>query len=344
MKLIFKHIELCILFFCISITSFCQTSVKENDFLKTKKFTETYDLNKSDKASISNKFGNIKIITWKDNKIKVDVEIEVSAKTEARAIKVIDGINVKHNKSEGLVSFKTKIDETTNSYTSTKTNTTTTTKKVTTKNGETVDNVGEEENCNCNYSKNSQSMKINYTVYLPSITSLKLYNEFGNTVLQDYDGSLTIINEYGNLTAGKLTNENNEISVEYGNAEILSLMAPDFKIGYGNCDISNIVGNGTLNFDYCSDVSIGVNKETGDLKIGNDYSTMEINVNENANAAFTIKSSYGDVKSKNKALELKTEKDDDEGCCNFTKKHEGKIGNGKAKIKIDNEYGKVKFR
>jgi hypothetical protein len=365
MKTIFKHLKFAMLLLLVSCSANAQTSIKENEYEKTKKFTQTYELDGNDKVSLGNQFGNIKVITWADKKIKVDVEIEVGAKTEAKATKILDGISIKHSKNDGLVSFKTKIEGNGNynnnsNVTSTKTDTKGNTKTSTTistktsatvitktnKDGETetVNIVGDDENCNCSYGKNSQSMKINYTVYLPATTTLKMYNEFGNTTVGDYEGALTINNEYGNFFGGILSNDNNEINIEYGSAEIKSLKNPSFNIGYGGCDIGNIVGTGTLNFDYCSDVSLGINKEVGDLKIGNDYSTLEVTVNENTNAIFVINSSYGEVKNKNKTLLLKTEKDDDEGCCNFTKKHEGKIGTGKARIKIDNEYGKVKFR
>lgn len=365
MKTIFKHTKFLMLLLLVSCTTSAQTSVKENDYEKSKKFTQTYDLENNDKVSLSNQFGNIKIITWADKKIKVDVDIEVTAKTEAKATKIIDGINIKHSKKDGLVCFNTKIEEKANynnisnvtstktgTKTNIKTNTTTTTKTSATvitktnKNGETetVNIVGDDDNCNCNYKNNSQSMKINYTVYLPASTTLKMYNEFGNTFIEDYDGILTTNNEYGNFTASILTNKENEIVVEYGNAEIKTLTSPDIKISYGNCDITNVIGSGQLEFAYSSDVSIGVSKNVGDIKIINEYSTIEIAVNENTNASFLIKSSYGDVKNKNKNFALKTEKEEDDECCNFTKKYEGKIGTGASKIEIDNDYGKVKFR
>jgi hypothetical protein len=320
-----------------------QTSVKEKDVEKTKKYTQSYDLSTTDKVFIGNKFGNITIKTWSDSKVKVDVEIQVAAKTEVKATSILDGIEIKHSKNNGTVSFKTQIENATNNVTTRRINSTTTVKKKTNEEGETVDVVGEDDNCNCNYGKNTQSMKINYTVYLPTTTKLKLLNEFGNTILDNYKGILSIKNEYGNLTAGELANTENEIEIEYGNADIKSVINPDVKVSYGNCDILNIAGSGIMEFNYSSDVTIGLSKEVGDLKIDNDYSTIEITVDEAANASFIVKSSYGEVKNKNKNFELTMEKED-EGYYNFIKKHEGKIGSGKAKIKIDNSYGKIKFR
>ncbi len=348
MKTIFK---LALLLLIVNNSAKAQNTYNKNDVEKKKSITQTYDLSGSDRVSLNNKFGDIKINTWKENKIKVDVEIEVSAKTEAKAIKIIDGIIIKHSKNDGLITFKTVIDQSYeggnsvhyddngNGASISKTISTTTSKS--NKNNEKCDC---DDKYNYSYNGNSQSMRINYTVYLPSSTKMKLRNEFGNTTFDNYEGALDLVNEYGNLTAGILSNESNEIAIEYGNADIKSLINPDFKIGYGNCDIATINGNGEMHFDYSSDITLGFGKDIGNLKVTNGYSTMEITVNENANASFMINSSYGNVKSKNKSLEIKTDKDDEDECCNFTKKHEGKIGNGTAKISIKNDYGTIKFR
>jgi hypothetical protein len=348
MKTIFKLIFILLI---AGNNVIAQNTNNKSDIEKKKSITQTYELSAGDRVSLSNKFGDIKINTWTENKIKVDIEIEVSAKTEAKAIKIIDGIVVKHSKNDGLVTFKTIVeqsygggnsvhyDDNGNGASISKTISTTTSKS--TKNNEKCDC---DDNYNYSYNGNSQSMRINYTVYLPSSTKMKLRNEFGNTNIDDYKGALDIVNEYGNLAAGVLSNEGNEIAIEYGNADIKSLINPDFKIGYGNCDIATINGSGEMHFDYSSDITLGFGKNIGNLKVTNGYSTMEITVNENANATFVINSSYGNVKSKNKALEIKTDKDDEDDCCNFTKKHEGKIGNGTAKISIKNDYGSIKFR
>ncbi len=341
MKPIFKK-TICFLTIIVSsYISQAQPALKDFDFKKSKSFTQTYDLASSDKVSVNNQFGNIKVITWTDAKVKVDVAIEVTANTEARATKIIDGISIAHSKANNSISFKTNIASNSNYSSSKKSSKSSSTSA--TNNIETVSEITSED-CNCGSNSYNQSMKIDYTVYLPSVTTLSLHNAYGNSILDDYKGALRITNEYGNLTAGALTNEGSEINVEYGNADIKSLTNPDINVEYGNADIASISGKGEMKFSYAGDVSIGMAADVGDVKISNDYSNMEIMLSENANASFIINSSYGDVKSKSKFLTLTSDKDENSSCCDFTKRHEGKIGNGKAKIKINNEYGKVKIR
>jgi hypothetical protein len=366
MKKIFYLFNVAILLLALSSTK-AQTAFYGSEFEKKKSITQSYDLSSSDRVSLSNKFGNIKVNTWAENKIKVDIEISVNARTEAKAQKVIDGITVKFNKANGVVSFKTNIDgmgsncigcnEKTISNTTSKTTTTTT------ENGKTSTHVDDDSDDNDDEgngaevgskskkgktSFNNQAMEVNYVVYLPAKATLKLYNEFGNIKMPNYEGALEVHNKFGNFTAENLTNETNEVFVEFGDANIKSLTKPDLTVKFGNCDLANAIGNGEMKFDFCGDVNLMIDKNIGDVKIKNSYSNIEITANENTNATLVIKSSYGDVKNKSKFITMKSDddddKDDDKGCCDFTKNYEAKIGSGASKININNNYGKIKFR
>jgi Putative adhesin len=333
MKTIFK---LVLMLLIASSSASGQNAYNQAEVEKKKSITQTYDLSGSDRVSLSNKFGDIKINTWAESKVKVDVEIEVNAKTEDKANKMLDGITISHSKTNGQVIFKTKMEG--NIYTGNM-------------NGGDYDN-GDEESNNKGKSKegkkwNNQSMKINYTVYLPTNTTLKLYNEFGNMNLPNYAGALDARNKFGNFIADNLSNADNEILVEFGSADIKSITKPGLTVKFGNCDVANVVGNGVLNFEFSGDINIVLDKSVGDLKIKNSYSEIELTLNENTNATFDVKSSYGEVKNKNKNLSMKSDEDEEDenrGCCDFTKNHKGTIGNGAAKININNSYGKVKFR
>jgi Putative adhesin len=312
-----------------------QTAYSEKEFEKKKSITQTYDLSGSDRVALNNKFGNIKINTWEDSKIKVEIEIVVNAKTEARATKIIDGITVNHSKESGVVVFKTKMDD--NNVDGDKMD----------KGFDDSDKAMSDKTKSKNGGWGNLGIKINYNVFLPSSTSLKLHNEFGNTALSNYAGTLDVHNKFGNLVAENLSGSENEIHVEFGNAEIQSLSQPDLTVKFGNCELVSVVGKGILNFEFSGDVNIGLDKNAGDLKIKNSYSEIEFTLNENTNANFIIKSSYGEVRSKNKGLAIKSDDDDNDenkGCCDFTKEYNVSMGTGTSKINISNNYGKIKFR
>jgi Putative adhesin len=340
---------------------------------KKKNITQSYDLSSSDRVSLKNKFGSIKVNTWNENRIKVIIDIEVAAKTEDKATKVIDGITISHGKDGNLVSFKTimEVFENSNMNNRKKKSTVTSTAtngKTSAKANASIHSDSDDENTNdcgeCpegnynngthNYRNNNgknwenQTMTVNYTVYLPSNATMKLYNEFGDVTIPDYTGALDVHTKFGNFTADALSNNDNEVLVEFGNANIKSLTNPDLTVKFGECDLADVTGKGSLTFDFSGDVNVTLNKNVGDLKIKNSYSTLDITLHENTNAKFDIKSSYGEVKNKNTKLNMKSDEDEDENdnksCCDFTKVHTGTIGSGTAMIVINNSYGKIKFR
>ncbi len=330
---------------------------------KKKNITQSYDLSSNNKVSLSNKFGSIKVNTWNESSIKVVVDIEVAAKTEEKANKVMDGITISHGKNGELISFKTKIDGFNNGMSQSKPKSTTNNKTNPNRDGDDGDETANAcDECPTGYNNHNNhrgmnnngknwdnhNMTVNYTVYLPASATMKLYNEFGDVTLPDYSGALDVHTKFGNFTAEALSNIDNEILVEFGNAIIKSLTNPDLRVRFGECDLANVIGKGDLTFDFSGDVNLTLNKNIGDLKIKNSYSTLDITLLENTNANFDIKSSYGEVKNKNSQLTMKSDDDDDDdgnrGCCNFTKVHKGTIGSGTANIVVTNNYGTIKFR
>ena len=66
---------------------------KKYEFVKKKSVNKSYNVSSSDKLNIENSFGKVEIHVWEKNEIKVDVDVEVSANTEAAAQKIFDRIS-----------------------------------------------------------------------------------------------------------------------------------------------------------------------------------------------------------------------------------------------------------
>jgi len=69
---------------------------------KKKSVNRSYSVSGSDKLSIENSFGTVEIKTWEKNEFKVDISITVKAKTDAEAQRLLDGIEIKENRSGGV--------------------------------------------------------------------------------------------------------------------------------------------------------------------------------------------------------------------------------------------------
>ena len=175
--------------------SFAQDNEKkervEPKFKKTKSYTKSYSLGSSDKISLYNQFGEMKITTWDKNEVKVDATITGKSDDEARAQVILDRISITDAKDGGTVSFKTKFADDNKDD-----------KKTWTK--------GEHHN---------EGMQIDYMVYLPSGNALNAENQFGKMIVPDIRGEAVLTSKFGSLTAGKISNAK-EVSVEFGKADI----------------------------------------------------------------------------------------------------------------------------
>ena len=76
---------------------------------KTKTYTKSYPLSGSDKVSLENQFGEMKINTWDKNEIRVDVKIVTKGSTDEIAQKIMDNIEIEDSKTGSGVSFETKM-------------------------------------------------------------------------------------------------------------------------------------------------------------------------------------------------------------------------------------------
>src|SRR5205085_6605676 len=84
---------------------------KEPKFKKTKSYSKSYNLASSDKISLANQFGEMKLNTWDKNEIKVDVTITGKSDIEQRAQEILDHISINDSKTGSTVSFETKFND-----------------------------------------------------------------------------------------------------------------------------------------------------------------------------------------------------------------------------------------
>ena len=147
----------------ITALAFSTSVLAGNDPMveKKKTYSKSYTVSSSDKISLSNQFGEMKINTWEKNEVKVDVIITAEAGTDEKAQEILNSINIEDGKSGGGVYFKTKIAESKTQHRS---------------RGE------------------KQSFDIDYTVYLPAGNPLEANNSAAsppvNYRMQKYPWSL----------------------------------------------------------------------------------------------------------------------------------------------------------
>lgn len=146
--------------------------------VKDKRVDRTFTVNNSTRLRIDNKFGMVHIDTWDQNKITVQVMIEVDGNDEA-ARNVLDRINIDISESSSEIRIETDIDESRDKW-------------------------------------RNQRFKINYTVNMPKNNPLSVDHRHGDVYIDNLDGSLDLELAHGQIVAEEL-NGKSRISLQHGN-------------------------------------------------------------------------------------------------------------------------------
>ena len=213
---------------------------KKGKYSKNKIINKEFNVNKDATLKVENKYGNLEIVTWNENRIAIKVTITTSGNDEEKVQRKLEQINVEFDASSSNVSAKTIINKI-SSWKMWRNN-------------------------------NNVNMQINYLIKMPITNNVVLTNDYGAINLDKLEGTSTINCDYGSLNIGELRNSNNTINIDYTNNSFIDFM----KDGKINADYSTLSvdrsDNTKLNADY-SHITFGqvanldYNCDYGDLKI-----------------------------------------------------------------------------
>jgi len=278
------------------------SNVKKFAFVKEKNISKTYPAS-GNRLSIDNSLGNVKIITWDRDEIKVDVHMETSSDQEIVAQKTFEALQVLDRQQKNEISFATKIDN-------------------------------HDDNCkDC-----KTTMRIDYEVHLPSSVALNVANSFGSIELPDYTGTLSVDSKFGQLTAGSLSNVK-DLGVESGRATIKSMSDINAAFKFSDIQIENLGGTNKIKLEFCQAINIKLGNNLNSLDLQEAYSTVCIRPG-NLSASYTISTSFGSIVDRSNANIRRTDTPESNGP-DSDKKYEGKSGSGSAKIDIRSSFGKI---
>lgn len=279
---------------------------KKYEFVKKKSVNKSYNVSASDKLNIQNSFGSVKVNTWSRNEIKVDVDIEVSANTDALAQKMLDRISVNDNKSGREISFETKMKD--------------------------INNKKDEKS----------TMEINYTISMPEGNALKVQNEFGSTTIPDFKGEVDLTSKFGSLTTGNLSNIKG-IHVEFGKANLANINTAPVTIKFSKAVISKLSGDIKLNLEFCSNVRLNLDNTLSSLDLKTSYSTVNLKPTGGLQANYNISTSFGSFKNTSDVKFSSDEDKDDDNKYSpkFDHQYSGRSGSGSVPVKVKSSFGKI---
>ena len=271
------------------LTGFGHATEYQGKYNKQKTIKKTVDVNPIVIVSVENKYGNVFVTTWDQDKIDIEVLVTISGDDEKWVHARLASINVEFAGNSSSYSAKTIFESQKSS--------------------------GRKSN-----------IEINYTVKIPKNGNLKVNNSYGNIITNELFGSTNILCKYGKVTLGKLNNYMNTIQIEYcsksyieyiNNANVIAKYSDLHINEYTSLDLTSsytdvVLTKGT-NLKYVSKygklligsvtnvsgsgdyLTIKVNELNGSLNINTKYSNLAVNGISAAAKDLTINAGYTNV-------------------------------------------------
>lgn len=228
-----KHYNILILFILIPLLGF---SNDDTYISKQKNIKKTYIVNSNAGIDIDNKYGNITVSTWDEDKIDLDITIKVSGGNEDWVNEKLNSIDININALKSMVSAVTSIGSS------------------------SLKSKG-----------SSNSFEINYVIKIPKNGSVKLNNKYGNITTLTLESSTDISCKYGHIILGQLNGASNRIEIGYSkNSSINYIKSGNIEARYSSIKI-NESGNLNLDANY-TDVSL---LEGQNIKYQGSYGTFK---------------------------------------------------------------------
>jgi len=195
-----------------------------------KDFHKEYQAGASTELIIENQFGNVIVQEWDQNKILIDVNVEVSADNQDIAQKLLDRI---------VVNFK----EEGNKFLA-------------------ITDMKKEESIK---GKNLK-FEINYTVKCPKSQNLSIENQFGDVGLGSLTGPVDLEVQFGSINAVSLTGTETTIELQFGKATINELKNASVELQH--CELVQISSCSALEIEaQFSELKIGkIDKLDGEFE------------------------------------------------------------------------------
>jgi hypothetical protein len=249
-------------------------------FSETRTETKSFKLKPGTQVQVSNKYGNINVITWEKDSVRFEVTISVQSKQESRLTKIISSIDCEMISTASFISARTVFHD----------NNATFWKDVVSYAGKVI-NTG-------------NNLTINYNVYLPSAQPLKIDNKFGNIYMDSRRGGTDLTLANGDLQ-GRDFGGNLKLKLEFSSASLQDVGNAQFEINYSDISLQNAEAlaftgkSSTLDIERVENLEINSVRDKINLRscgsINGDASFSRIRINALENNC-TLITKYGELR------------------------------------------------
>lgn len=230
---------------------------------KEKKIERSFDVNKNAQLKINNRFGNVEITTWNQNKIEITVIVTTNGNNEQEVQRRLDEITVEFSGTKSQVTAQTTIGASKGSWSF------------------------------FGNRSGDVNMKINYSVKMPAANSLDLRNDYGAINLNKINGDANITCNYGTFIIGELSGSNNTLNFDYTTSATIGKV----KNLIINSDYSEFVLNEGENVIFKGNYTRSEFKEiTSSLEFEGSYGRLTVGKAKNFNGKTRyVTSNFGSI-------------------------------------------------
>ncbi len=216
--------------------------------------TNVYPANAETSIEVSNKYGMMHVNTWAKDSVKIEISMVVRAKQVDKVKKMMNEVDFSFVNTPYYIVSKTIFSNT----------------------GRDMMN----DFKGALLSTTDNSIRIDYTIWLPKKCNVKLENRFGDIYADDLEGIININLSYGSFKAHSLIG-NVHLDLSFGDASIYEMNAARINFGYGELSIEK--ANSLTLLSKSARVSIEeVNKLKLDTRRDKYYINKVSNVEGNA--------------------------------------------------------------
>jgi len=220
----------------------------------------SFDMGRGGELHLENKYGNVLFKGWDQDRVSVKVSIKVDHKKKESAQVLLDRIRPKFTATGGLLAISTEIENR--------------------KKGWLADFI----NSTLPIGVDRGNVQIDYEIYLPQGTDLRVGNKFGDVAIEDWNGDFTAQIEHGNLWLGNDL-EKADIQMTFGRLRAKDLGRAKIELGNGelrmeDAQVLRLTSNGgEIRINKVDRLEIQSNKDELDIhQVGQLMGDMKFSV------------------------------------------------------------------
>lgn len=234
-------------------------------------------------VQVINKYGDIQVIPWDKDSVRIEADVTVKARQAAKADKILAAIDFNFFALGNFIDARTVFSDNQNTFW----------KDMVTVAGQMI-NTG-------------NNLEIDYKIYMPGNADLILDNKYGNIYIESLLGNVDIKLSHGDMQARNFSGLL-KLTLDFGSATMQDINSAEFDINYSDislhkADRINLTSrSSTIVFDDVNSIDLSSRRDEISVKILNSingdsyFSNIKIN---QFNTTATLILKYGGIKISN---------------------------------------------